>query len=228
MLTSYTLENLTEDVKTALKAGAHFSALALTFALVSECASITYPDEWFDKNADTDEYMKRQFPYLYKNGRYTHPGGHDKERFIMWLDDWENSHNCDDSIKAKMEEYERNTSEFRKATYGISPHINGELLYQLRCSLFHEASNKIDFLSKRKISDEGNMNIDSTQFTLSLDKYNPYEVHMLESSSTWENGKSSMDISVNGLIYHLLNYIEIFWENIDKKACHTIRVHDNR
>ena len=51
----YTLENMITDAKTALKSGASFSSLALAFALVSECAIIEYPDEWFDNNAETDE-----------------------------------------------------------------------------------------------------------------------------------------------------------------------------
>ena len=52
------IDDLIKDAKIALEAGAYFSSLMLTFALVSECAKIEYPDDWFEKNAEKDEYLK--------------------------------------------------------------------------------------------------------------------------------------------------------------------------
>lgn len=86
----YDINDLIKDAKLALKSGAYFSALSLSFALVSECANIKYPNAWFDKNANKDKYLKEHFSYKYNNeGKYDTKKykNHDKERFIMWIDD---------------------------------------------------------------------------------------------------------------------------------------------
>ena len=228
MLTTFTIENLIEDVKIAFKSGALFSALALTFALVSECANIEYTDEWFDENADTDEYMRKQFPYLYKNGKYTHPSGHDKERFIMWYDDWYNAHNCDKSEIEQRKELEKVVSWHTRPESIPSPFLNGELLYQLRCTILHEASSNIEFQSRNKITDEGNKRIVSDKFTLTLDKYNPIGNYGLTSGVAGEDGPSSMNICIGGLIDHLLFYVEMYYRKKGSKHFKSIRIKDYR
>lgn len=47
----YDITDLIKEVKSSLKYNNHFSALILTSMLISECANIEYPDEWFEKNA---------------------------------------------------------------------------------------------------------------------------------------------------------------------------------
>ena len=224
---NYTVKNLIDDVKIALKAGAHFSALALSFTLVSECSKVEYPDEWFDKYAESDEYMCKQFPSYYKDGKYIKKKNHDKERFIMWIDDWDNAHNCDESIKVQMKAHELNLLKNRQTEFGLSPYINGELLYQLRCHIFHEASNAIDFQSQL-ISDEGNKKISSDSFTLSIDNNNAFDIHITQISTTSSEDKSTLEINVNGLVYHILDLVELYYERKNGIGFNTIHIRDNR
>ena len=57
----YTILDLIDDAKTALQSGAYLSAMSLTFAIISECANIEYPDEWFNANAESDKYLHEKF-----------------------------------------------------------------------------------------------------------------------------------------------------------------------
>ena len=220
----FTIKDLISDARTALEAGSYFSALSLTFAIIAECANIAYPDEWFDKNADTDEYLQKKFPSHYnKNGKYNCQN-HDRERFQMWIDDWENDHSCDKSLKSQMKEYAEKNEEERKTENGSLPIIDGELLYQLRCSLFHNASSDIEFSNSKKISDECNSKILQENFVLILDNCNLSNgVYSVDSS-----GEMSMSPSVNYIISHYLNLVELFIENNRDKSFPTIKVHDNR
>lgn len=224
MESMFTIKDLISDAKTALEAGSYFSALSLTFAIIAECANIAYPDEWFDKNADTDEYLQKKFPSHYnKNGKYNCQN-HDRERFQMWVDDWENDHNCDESLKSQMKEYTERINEERKTENGSLPITDGELLYQLRCSLFHNASSDIEFSNSNKISDECNSKILQENFALILDDCNLSNgVYSVDSS-----GEMSMRPSVNYIISHYLNLVELFVENNRDKSFPTIKVNDNR
>lgn len=224
----FTINNLISDVKTALQSGAYFSALSLTFAIISECANVEYPDKWFEKNADTDTYLREHFPNHYnKNGKYN-CSNHDRERFQMWIDDWENDHNCDEPLKLQMKDYVKWNEENRKSSNGLLPKENGELLYQLRCMLFHEASSDIEFYNSKKISDIGNSKISSELFVLVLEDNNPLNLHSRGSYSTSSAGNSSMVINVNGLIYHYLSLVESYIKSNKDKKFSTIRIQDNR
>lgn len=223
----YTILDLIEDAKTALQAEAYLSAMALTFAIISECANIEYPDEWFDANAENDKYLKENFPNHYKNGKYFNKN-HDKERFQMWIDDWENDHNCDESLKSEMNEYMRKNEENRETRFGLMPEENGELLYQLRCSILHEASIDIEFCNQKKISDEGNAAIVPNLFTLVFDANNELNVHARGAYSTSSDGKSSMSINVNGFVYHYLYLAELYHQRCQDKKFSVIKITDNR
>lgn len=218
---------LIEDAKTALQAEAYLSAMALTFAIISECANIEYPDEWFDANAENDKYLKENFPNHYKNGKYFNKN-HDKERFQMWIDDWENDHNCDESLKSEMNEYVRKNEENRETRFGLMPEENGELLYQLRCSILHEASIDIEFCNQKKISDEGNAAIVPNLFTLVFDANNELNVHARGAYGTSSDGKSSMSINVNGFVYHYLYLAELYHQRCQDKKFSVIKITDNR
>ena len=113
----YTILDLIDDAKTALQSGAYLSAMTLTFAIISECANIEYPDEWFNANAESDKYLQEKFPNYYNNGRYYNKN-HDRERFQMWIDDWENDHNCDESLKSEMNNYAKKTKKTEKHGMG--------------------------------------------------------------------------------------------------------------
>lgn len=218
--------DLIDDAKAALKAESYFSALALTFALVSACANKEYPDNWFKENADNDWYLKEHFSNYYSSGFYKGPPSHDKERFIMWIDDWENHHVCDDTLKDDMIKYEQQMQTHRQSNYGLTPEINGELLYQLRCSLFHNASDEIDFNNHKKITDHGNQKLVRGTFGLSLDPYNPLHIH-IDYCSGISSTSSSLNININALIYKLLHYVQLYYSrNISKFE--TITVYDNR
>lgn len=225
MYSYYTVKNLIEDARIALKSEAYFSALALTFALVAECSNIEYPDSWFKENADKDEYLQRKFPDYYEDGKYKGPRTHDKERFIMWIDDQENAHNCEDAIKEQMEEYEKSILKCRQLNGILTPHIDGEFLYQLRCNLLHEASSDIDF--RKKITDSGNKRIRPDMFTLVLDKYTSFGTYIVASSSTSSNF-ASFSISVTAIIDNLLRAVENYYDYKGNKEFKEIRVSDWR
>lgn len=228
MSSLFTIKNLISDVKIALQSGAYFSALSLTFAIISECANVEYPDEWFEKNADTDVYLREYFPNHYnKNGKYN-CSNHDRERFQMWIDDWENDHNCDEPLKSQMQNYVKQNKENRKSSNGLLPIENGELLYQLRCTLFHEASSDIEFLNSKKISDIGNSRISSENFVLILDNENLSDFHLRGSCGTCSSGKSSIKINVNGFICYYLSLVELYIERNKNKTFNTIKIQDNR
>ncbi len=228
-LNSYlSIDNLVKDAKMALKSGALFSALALTFSLVAECAYIKYPDKWFEENADTDVYMKKLFPYNFSGkGKYVGKN-HDKERFIMWYEDWYNAHNCKESERKAKEELEQILQEHIELGSVPTPHMNGELLYQLRCTLFHEASSQIDFSIKKKISDKGNSRIASNGFILTLEKNKPNENYGLACGVAGEDAPSIMNISVNGLVCHLLNFVERDYKNVGIGKYNKVLVDDQR
>ena len=172
----YDITDLIKEVKSSLKYNNHFSALILTFMLISECANIEYPDKWFEKNAKDDEYLKKHFPKHYtNNGKYICKN-HDKERFQMWIDDWENFHNYKGEIGEKEKEYLEFQKTHRKTENGILPVMNGELLYQLRSSLIHTGYKDIDFTSK--IRDEGNKNLSNNEFILIIEKNSPYIMYV--------------------------------------------------
>lgn len=231
-MSDYDINDLIKDAKLALKSEAYFSALSLSFALVSECANIKYPNEWFDKNANEDKYLKEHFSYKYNNkGKYDTKKykNHDKERFTMWIDDWNNSHNCNAEIKEQMEEYEQQRCLHRKCCDNklILPELNGELLYQLRCAIFHQGSSHIEFNNKNKISDEGNKQITNGNFILMLDDDNPFYKLPYVISET-DMISSKIKIGVNKLVLQLLRLVELYYnENLNKKF-NTIHILDNR
>ena len=224
----FTINDLISDAKLALESNAHFSALSLMFAIISECANVEYPDEWFNKYAENDEYLQKHFPSHYQNGKYN-CNNHDRERFQMWIDDWENTHNCnDETLKQQMQEYKEWKDIQRISSNGLMPRENGELLYQLRCTLFHEASDNIEFHNYKKISDEGNRKISSDGFTLTLDAKNPMNIHSRGFYTTSSTGLSTMNINVNGLIYHYLALAELYVERNKNKKFNNIKVYDHR
>lgn len=216
MILKYTIKELINDARTALKAEAYFSALSLTFSIISECAKIEYSDKWFSENADTDEYLRANFPSHYKNGKYNCPS-HDKERFQMWIDDWENGHNCDIKIKEQMEEFAKKNEENRYTDNGLLPFVNGELLYQLRCVLFHEGSANIEFENIKKISDEGNLAISQNNFVLAIEKNNEFNLYTKSICSKDATGKASLEININSLVIHYLNLAERYFQDIENK-----------
>lgn len=230
MMSTYTILNLISDAKLALQSEAYFSALSLTFAIISECANMEYPDEWFDKNASTDEYMKEHFPNHYdKNGKYKCLS-HDKERFQMWIDDWKNDHNCVEPLKSKMKRYKDNVEKSREFDSAPTPRVTGELLYRLRCTLFHEASSNIDF---QKLTDIGNSTILPQEFTLVLDQ-NPHPTFVSTTSkkdaciSDQSNNKSeyqsSLNINISSIIEHCLSYAEKYYKDHKDKNFGTILI----
>lgn len=226
---NYNINDLINDAKLALKSGAHFSALSLSFALVSECANVEYPDEWFDENADNDDYLKKHFSNKYNNGKYNKGNkNHDKERFVMWIDDQNNSHNCSPQMKEAMKKYEQQRSEFRKCDNDLLlPELNGELLYQLRCELSHKASSYIEFNNEKKISDEGNKRITNDGFILVLDDDKPFS--KLPYITSEANAVSSkMKIGINKLILKLLRLVESYYNQNKEKKFNVICVLDNR
>lgn len=199
------IDDLIKDAKIALEAGAYFSSLMLTFALVSECAKIEYSDDWFEKNAETDEYLKEHFPRNYKNGKYNNKN-HDKERFVMWIDDWSNSHNSSDKLEEDMIEYENKMEDLRNFNGTKMPWLNGELLYQLRCNLFHEGSVNIEFSNEKKITDNGNAHIINKNFIFTLHSNNKLNIYFHNSfvrkDDSFVEREAGMNINLNGLIHH--------------------------
>lgn len=227
MLREFSFKELILDAKKALEAEAYFSAMSLTFAIISACANVEYPDDWFKLNAEHDDYLIKNFPSHYKNGKYIY-SNHDKERFQMWVDDWENSHNCEESIKEQMEEYKNAKDNERRSDNGIFPEINGELLYQLRCVFFHEASSEIEFNNPAKIADEGNKKIDPKKFTLTIVKNNSFDLYANNSSSLDSSGAATLDINVNAFICHYLRLAEKYFNKKQEEAkFHTITINDN-
>ena len=223
----YTILDLIDDAKTALQSGAYLSAMTLTFAIISQCANIEYPDEWFNANAESDKYLQEKFPNYYNNGRYYNKN-HDRERFQMWIDDWENDHNCDESLKSEMNNYAKKNEENRETRYGLMPEENGELLYQLRCSILHEASIDIDFRNQKKISDNGNAAIVPDLFTLVFDVNNELNIYARGAYGISSEGKSSMSINVNGFVYHYLYLAELYYQTHQNKKFSVIKITDNR
>ena len=224
------IDDLIKDAKIALEAGAYFSSLMLTFALVSECAKIEYPDDWFEKNAEADEYLKEHFHRNYKNGKYNNKN-HDKERFVMWIDDWSNSHNCKDAKLAEdMKEYEKQMENMRKLSDKKMPCINGELLYQLRCNLFHEGSINIEFSDEKKITDNGNSRIQNKNIALKIDNSNKFDIHLHVFFIRKDNDReeSGMYININELIYSLLSMVKKYYNDHDNTLFNTIKVFDSR
>ena len=97
----------------------------------------------------------------------------------------------------------------------------------MRCHIFHEASNNIVFQSN-KISDGGNRKISSENFLFSIDNSNPFDIHVLQTSYVSSTGPSSLDININGLIYYILNLVEVYYDSKDKNCFNSIRVCDYR
>ena len=214
------INNLIDDAKLALENGAFFSALTLSFALVSECANIAYPDEWFSKYADNNEYMKKQFSYHFRNGKYANNGNHDKERFIMWIDRWK--------IPTEFGEGETILKKYRESRAFPSPELNGELIYQLRCNLIHEGSSDIAFSDDKKISHKGNSKIASDKFALAIENEKKQSGRLVFCGHACENSDSGIVISVNGLIFFLLGYVELFYKTIGVEEFKKIPVYDYR
>lgn len=223
----FTIENLISDARLALQSKAYFSSLLLTFSIISACANAEYPDEWFTKNANSDKYLQTHFKKYFKTGTYQCPS-HDKERFQMWVDDWENNHNCDNSLKSEMKDYILFCEENRQTPCGPLPRINGELLYQLRCALFHNGTSNIAFDNQNKISDQGNSAISPDMFILTLDSDNLEYSDLTVASSVNSLGKSSISINIGGLINHYLYLAELYCKKNPNKVFQTIRVQDNK
>ena len=222
------IPELIEDAKRALRANALFSALSLSLSLAAECSKFKYPDEWFEEKADNDPYLMKQFPnYFDENGIYLHKKSknHDKERFMMWFDDWNNSHNCSNDIKQEMIDFEEKNEEHRRNKDGsISPDINGEILYQIRCKLFHEGTNAIDF--QNKIMDIGNHNIGDFNYVLT-DASKPFlGIYGHSSSSSIQPGSSSMNIYLPELVNGLCYYVELYYSKNAPKSFNKIQVID--
>lgn len=226
MKSVFTINNLISDAKLALQSGAYFSALSLTFAIISECANIEYPDRWFNDNAEGDEYLQHHFPSHYKNGKYCCKN-HDRERFQMWIDDCENDHNCDEAIKPQMKNLNDKIEKSRETPNGIMPILNGELVYQLRCTILHEGSDNIEFQNPQKISDIGNSKVSLQMFALILDKDNPAHIYM-DRYGTLSSGQASIDINVKGFIYKYLYIAEMYYERNKDQNFNTITIIDNR
>lgn len=221
-----TIPQLIEDIRRAEKAGAYFSALSLSFALVSECANVKYPDEWFTENAQNDEYLIEHFPQYYKSGKYSNKN-HDRERFTMWFDDWSNAHGSSEANKSQMEEFARQEEEFRKSPNGIMPRVNGELLYQIRCCLLHEGSDDIEFHNNKKILDEGNKNI--TAFDFVVTEYKELYPAGGESCCVGSSGNASISVDVQGLINTILHFVQLYYDRDMKNehnAFNTISITD--
>lgn len=209
------VSTLIADAERALKGGAYFSALSLTFSLVSFAANVRYPDTWFTDHADHDEYMLRAFPkYFTADGSYKRKKskGHDKERFVMWYDDWSNDHNCDPALKDDIQVYHRKLEEKRKVGTAEMPELDGELLYQIRCCLFHESSNNVQFF---RLSDAGNQHVSDFMFLISpysLVKTGPMIMKSVSSdTSDYKNYDGSLIIDVQLLVRHLLHLVKQFF-----------------
>lgn len=211
----YDITDLIQEVKSSLKYNNHFSALILTFMLISECVNIEYPNKWFEKNAEDDEYLKKHFPKHYtNNGKYICKN-HDKERFQMWVDDWENFHNYKKEIGEEEKKYLEHQKSHRKTEHGILPIVNGELLYQLRSSLVHTGSKDIDF--NFKITDNGNKHLSNNKFILIIEEDSPYTIYV-RSASIDSYNDCSLYINITELIKHYIYLIEKYIEkNKDKK-----------
>ena len=180
--------DLKNDAERALSIHSYFSALSLSFALVSECANKCYPDDWFVKYADSCIYLKEHFPNYFKKGKYKNKN-HDKERFIMWID----------GLQKTDREYE---DEEKKGF----PVINGELLYQFRCCLLHEGSANIDF--KGKISDSNNQNIRRFIIYDNSTLKNVYGTGIFINS----NGNRIIEVNISGLVNFLLHLVEVYYK----------------
>lgn len=149
----------------------------------------------------------------------------------MWIDDWSNSHNCKDAKLAEdMREYEKQMENMRKLSDKEMPCINGELLYQLRCNLFHEGSINIEFSDEKKITDNGNSRIQNKNFVLKIDNGNKFDIHLHDFFIRKDNDReeSGMNSNINGLIYSLLSMVEKYYNDHDNTLFNTIKVFDSR
>lgn len=199
---------LADEAEKTLDNHCYFAALALSFALVSRCAAIKYPDEWFDENAQNDEYLQTHFPWMYRNGTYSNRRSHDTERFCMWWDDWSSSHSLPDGeLKDHMVEFEQSYAEFRDNGEDENgnklppiPTLDGELLYRIRCAFVHDATNIFDF---DKLHDAGNKTIGSFRFV--IDKLNPY--HTGSTCSGCGPTCNEFHVSVQGLVGEMLHHV---------------------
>lgn len=196
---------LVSEAEKTLNNHCYFAAFSMAFALMSKCAVIEYPDDWFSNKADTDDYLKVHFPNKYKNGKYAGNRNHDAERFCMWWDDWDSSHNLpDDSLKDNMIRYEIKREENRRNDDGsLIPMIDGELLYKIRCAFLHEASNDVDCC---KLHDEGNNKIDKIYFV--VDELNPMSYGgTVFNCMLYSN---EFHVYVQGLVRHILHRVRLY------------------
>ncbi len=223
------IPQLIDDAKRALKSNAIFSALALTLSLVAECSEIEYPDRWFSannsENPNNNEYMKDKFFYNYNlHGQYIAANrGHDRERFTMWIDDFYNNNNCDDSIKEAMEEYMEVSKDARQTEFGELPTLeSGELWYQIRCKLFHTGSNDINF---SRLNDEGNKKV--KEFIYIINSLNEFDTGGASVYSIDNQQNSEMHIDIVTEISMLLNFVTIYYnKNKDTKTFNNIKIKD--
>lgn len=209
---------LIAEAERALSSGCHFASFALALTLVARCAKDKYPNEWFDKNAQADSYLKENFPRNYnKNGIYTQKH-HDAERFTMWCDDWENLHDCNDEIvRQKMEEYQQSILQCRKTPYGLIPKLDGNFIYQIRCYFLHEMSNDIDFTNK--LTDVGNRSISKFAFVVQEQSPFFYSNHI----TTIDSRDISYDVNIGWLIQYLLYLVKQYCKN---KEMLTVKIVD--
>ena len=157
-----TIQDLMDDIKRALDAKALFSALALSFALVDECAKIEYSGE------------KSQ-----------------RKRFEKWAAEYLTT---------------EKSVEDRKTDFGkVLPSFDGEVIYQLRCCILHEASSDIDFENDKKITDKENKGV---LFTLILDD----TCISCNSFSVDSNDKKTIDVEVSGFVNLILHCVEVFYK----------------
>ncbi len=82
----------------------------------------------------------------------------DKERFIRWVNKY--------AIKDFWESPNH--------TNYHTPYLNAELLYQIRCCLFHEGSNYVDFSNPKVISIQDNRNLNASTFVYIIHTPNSY------------------------------------------------------
>lgn len=133
-----------------------------------------------NKALDAEAYMAAlslvlTLPDICAKAEYREKGISNKERYTKWYDDYIGMYEKSPTLSGETE----------------TPYLNGEVIYQLRCSVLHQGTPNV---IKDKVTDE-HCAVD--HFTLVVEKKKPFDIYADASSVVEHNGEKTRSYRVN-------------------------------
>ena len=191
--TNINILDLIEDIKRAMKADAWFSALSLTFALVSKCGKVQY------NNSDSYNFIHWVDDYITKDNSVC----------------WEKRPNKNGKMTKKVSHQVRNYNNSKQELDISEPYMNGELLYQLRCALLHGASDNVKFNELSHCKPNTNIKSYNFHYQISTQYIEMGWSNIQSSVDCYDN--YSMTVPIDGLIWPIILSVEEYYNNNQDK-----------